>query len=128
MQSVSGNDFTVEPHLNLLQPLQPMNVAQNVQQQPNQPQVGPDNTIHLWIQKRTGKKRLTFIQGLPSTVDVDTLSQKLRKEFHCNCTEIEHPKLGNCVQLSGDFREDLKKMFVKDGIVRDKRHIKVHGD
>ncbi len=90
--------------------------------------VGPDTTVHLWIQKRTGKKRLTLIQGLPSYVNWEELAQKLRKEFHCNCTRIEHPKIGDCIQLSGDFREDLKQMFVKDGIVRNKRNIKVHGD
>lgn len=88
----------------------------------------PENRIHLWIQKRTGKKRLTFIQGIPETINWTELAQKLRQQFHCNCTEIEHPKLGKCIQMSGDFREELKQLFVKNNIVRNKNQIKVHGD
>jgi translation initiation factor 1 len=83
--------------------------------------------VHLRIQKRTGKKCLTFIQGLPESLDLKKFTQKLRKMFHCNCTFIEHPKIGPCVQLSGDFREELKVLFVEDGIVESTKDIKIHG-
>lgn len=125
-----NNTRLVQP-MNFNQPIMPMNVAAQpvpVARRNDMAAAGPDNVVHLWIQKRTGRKRLTFIQGLPKEVDANSLAQKLRKEFHCNCTEIEHPKLGSCIQLSGDFREDLKQLFVKSGIVRNKRQVKVHGD
>ena len=134
MQSISNNDPSKPVTPLIMQPMNfaPVNVAPGApgaaNDQARRPAAGKDTIVHLWIQKRTGRKRLTFIQGIPESTDWTELSQKLRKEFHCNCTEIDHPKLGRCIQLSGDFREDLKKLFVKNKIVRDKKHVKVHGD
>jgi translation initiation factor 1 len=113
--------------------LQPMNIApplvNYVVGAPDDGVVVADQStiVHLRIQKRTGKKCLTFIQGLPESLDVKKFTQKLRKMFHCNCTFIEHPKIGPCVQLSGDFRDELKVLFVKDGIVKTTKDIKIHG-
>ena len=109
-------------------PAIPVNIAQPTAGNSKSQEAAADTRVHLWIQKRTGRKRLTFIQGIPESVDWAELAQKLRKQFHCNCTEIEHPKIGKCIQLSGDFREDLKQLFVKDKIVRSKKQVKVHGD
>jgi translation initiation factor 1 len=83
--------------------------------------------VHLRIQKRTGKKCLTFIQGIPDTVDTKSLCQKIRKMYHCNCTEIDHPKIGKCVQMSGDSRDDLIKFLIKEGVVSSDKEIKIHG-
>lgn len=83
--------------------------------------------VHLRIQKRTGKKCLTFIQGIPDTIDTKSLCQKIRKMYHCNCTEIDHPKIGKCVQMSGDSRDDLIKFLIKEGVVASEKEIKVHG-
>jgi translation initiation factor SUI1 len=85
------------------------------------------NIVHLRIQNRKGSKCLTFIEGIPESVDVKKFTQKIRRMFHCNCTFIEHPKIGPCIQLSGDFREELKVLFVKDGIVKSTKDIKIHG-
>jgi len=84
-------------------------------------------TVHLRIQKRTGKKCLTFIQGIPDTIDVKSLCQKIRKMYHCNCTEIDHPKIGKCVQMSGDSRDDLIQFLIKEKVVPSEKEIKLHG-
>jgi translation initiation factor 1 len=101
-------------------PIEPLDPAANAI-------VDQPTIVHLRIQKRTGRKCLTYIQGLPESLDVKKYTQKLRKLFHCNCTFIEHKTIGPCVQLSGDFREELKVLFVKDGIVKTTKDIKIHG-
>ena len=86
-----------------------------------------DTLVHLRIQKRGGRRCLTFIQGLPESVNVKSFTRNLRKTFNCNCTEIDHPKYKKCIQLSGDQREVVKKILLDTKIVRNKKQIKVHG-
>lgn len=88
---------------------------------------GKPTKIHLRIQNRTGKKCLTYIQGLPESVDLKQLCQTIRRKFNCNCTEIDHPKIGKCVQMSGDFRKELCEYFVTTGVVESTKNIKIHG-
>jgi translation initiation factor SUI1 len=64
---------------------------------------------------------------VPATVDVRGLTQKLSKLYNCNCAAIEHPKIGKCLQLSGDHRDDLKQFLVKERIVTNVKDIKIHG-
>jgi len=132
--SESNTLLNVTP-INVIQPtittltLTPLNVVPGGAADLNPDIVGSDEPVivHLRIQKRTGKKCLTFIQGVPSTVDIKSLTQKLSKLYNCNCASIEHPKIGKCLQLSGDHRDDLKQFLVKERIVANVRDIKIHG-
>ena len=107
--------------------LTPLNLTQNLQQQPTTTTPVVSKMIHLRIQKRTGNSCLTLIDGLPEHVNVKQFTQNVRKMFHCSCTEIEHPKFGRCIQVSGDFRNEVKNLLIKEKFVSNEKEIKIHG-
>lgn len=108
--------------------LTPLNVANPVQSIEEKSINDKLNAVvHLRIQKRTGRSCLTFIEGIPESIDWKTLSKTLRKKFHCNCTVINHPKYGECIQMSGDHRDDLCKFFIENKVVEKDKNIKIHG-
>ena len=96
--------------------------------------------IHIRIQQRTGRKRLTSIEGLDKFCtdnnggDNDSnelknklteLSRKLKKQFNCGVTIIDMEP-GYIMQLNGDHRKELKEYLVKNNIAQDNQ-IKIHG-
>ena len=78
--------------------------------------------IHIRVQQRNNRKRLTTIQGVPDTVDIRVLLKRLRKILSCNGCIVEHNEYGNVIQLQGDKRDGvanyliLKKIGTNDTI------------
>jgi translation initiation factor 1 len=82
--------------------------------------------IHIRVQKRTGIKTLTTIQGLNPKLDFKKLLKAFKKEFCCNGTIVDDPELGKILQLTGDQRSTVSKFLVEEGIAS-KSNIKIHG-
>ena len=82
--------------------------------------------VHLRVQKRTGKKFLTTIQGIPPKFSLKKLLKAFRKEFCCNGTIVEDPELGSIIQLQGDKRKEVAEFLLSESVV-DKANLQVHG-
>ena len=84
------------------------------------------NYIHIRIQQRNGRKTLTTIQGLSGDIDEKKITKAFKKEFACNGCIVNHPELGEIIQLQGDQRENVKNFLIYANIATDEI-IKVHG-
>ncbi len=82
--------------------------------------------IHIRLQQRNGRKTLTTIQGLPTDLVFKKLVRTFKKDFCCNGTIIEDPKLGKIIQLQGDQRTNVADFLVKEDICK-KSEVKIHG-
>lgn len=86
--------------------------------------------IHVKIQKRNGRKSLTFVEGLdkielPENLSRDVfmndLTKKFKKKFNCGVTIQE-----NGIMLNGDHREGIKDFLVQLNIISPEKVI-IHG-
>lgn len=82
--------------------------------------------VHLRVQKRTGKKYLTTIQGIPTKFSLKKLLKAFKKEFCCNGTIVEDEELGSIIQLQGDKRKEVAEFLLSESVV-DKANLQVHG-
>lgn len=90
------------------------------------PQGLNEQHVHVRVQKRTGRKTLTTIQGLSNDLDFKKILKALKKEFCCNGTIVDDEELGKIIQLSGDQRESVSKFLIEEGLST-KSVIKIHG-
>jgi len=86
---------------------------------------GEEGNVHLRIQKRSGKKSLTIVQGL-SKEQANHALKRLRKKLCCNGTVVTDETFGTVVQLQGDQREAVKAYLIQRNVVP-ANHLKVHG-
>ncbi len=86
---------------------------------------GGEGHIHLRIQKRSGKKSITIIQGLDPK-QAQKILKALRKLLCCNGTVIESEEYGLVIQLQGDQREKVREFLISKKL-SDTNTIKVHG-
>merc|ERR1719341_920880 len=82
--------------------------------------------VHIRIQQRNGRKTLTTVQGLSSDYDLKKIVRACKKEFACNGTVVDHSEYGEVLQLQGDQRENICKLLVTCGLVKQDQ-LKVHG-
>lgn len=83
--------------------------------------------IHLRVQQRTGRKRITIVEGLnEKKYNLKLILKSLKKEFHCNGNIEEDETYGKVIKLTGDKRADVKKFLIQEGIAS-QDNIKVHG-
>ncbi|CAM9333968.1 eukaryotic translation initiation factor 1-like [Petromyzon marinus] len=87
---------------------------------------GTDDSIHIRIQQRNGRKTLTTVQGIGDQYDKKKLVKAFKKKFACNGTVIEHPEYGEVIQLQGDQRKNICQFLAEIGIAKEDQ-IKVHG-
>lgn len=83
--------------------------------------------IHLRLQQRTGKKKLTIIEGLDPKFDLQALLKHFKKLFNTGGTVITDEAVGEVIQISGDHRSGIAKFLIKEGIST-KNQIKIHGN
>ena len=83
-------------------------------------------SIDIRVQQRSGRKTLTTVQGLPTSIDPKRALKAFKKGFACNGTIVDDPELGEVIQLSGDQRQKVATVLVDEGICN-KDEIKVHG-
>ena len=85
-----------------------------------------DGLVHVRIQQRNGRKTLTTVQGLSDEYDLKKIIKVAKKEFACNGTVVDHSEYGEVLQLQGDQRENICKLLVSCGLVKQDQ-LKVHG-
>merc|ERR1711892_395685 len=85
-----------------------------------------DGLVHVRIQQRNGRKTLTTVQGLSDEYDLKKIIKVAKKEFDCNGTVVDHSEYGEVLQLQGDQRENICKLLVSCGLVKQDQ-LKVHG-
>lgn len=81
--------------------------------------------VHLRIQKRSGRKSITTVQGLTAEQAKDCLKE-LRKLLCCNGSLINDDEFGLVLQLQGDQRDAVRDFLVSK-FHMNPNSIKVHG-
>jgi len=84
------------------------------------------NKIHVRIQQRNGRKTITTVQGIDEKYDQKKLAKAMKKEFNCNGTVTTDEEYGECIQLTGDQRENIKKFLIHVTIAKEPS-IVIHG-
>lgn len=74
---------------------------------------GAKGYVHVRIQQRNGRKRLTTVQGLKKEFSYSKILKDLKKEFCCNGTVVQDPELGQVIQLQGDQRKNVSTFLVQ---------------
>ncbi|KAL0489219.1 hypothetical protein AKO1_013744 [Acrasis kona] len=86
------------------------------------------NLIHLRVLQRTGRKRITIVEGLSDKLDLKKILKSWKKEFHVNGSVIDDdPKYeGAILKISGDCRQVISDFLINEGLA-EASQIKVHG-
>ena len=88
--------------------------------------IDTSNKVHIRIQQRTTRKRITSVQGLDQDLDLRRILKTLKKTYNCNGTIIESEEYGKVLKMSGDQRQNVKNFLIVNEIVS-KEYIVVHG-
>jgi len=81
--------------------------------------------VHIRIQKRNGKKSITLVSGLPSTLDLKATLKFFKKSLNCNGCIIEDEENGKILQVQGDHRNSIK-IYILDNNISLKEDIIMH--
>lgn len=84
------------------------------------------DTVHIRVQKRTGRKMTTSVEGLDSKLDLKKIIKECKKKFNCSGTLIEIDKQNPVIKFSGDIRQEFANFLVNEKICT-KSSIKIHG-
>lgn len=83
--------------------------------------------VHIRTQKRTNRKCLTIIEGMPRDIDLKKVLKYFKKTFSCNGTILKNEETDEQImQLTGDNRREVSQFLKEEQIVADDR-IRVHG-
>ena len=78
-----------------------------------------DFKIHLRVQKRSARKSITVVEGLPDHWNAKKLTRAFKKQFSCNgAVKVakEEDGGGNVIQLSGDQRQVVVRFLIAEGL------------
>mmetsp|Transcript_26598 Transcript_26598/g.47796 ORF Transcript_26598/g.47796 Transcript_26598/m.47796 type:complete len:107 (+) Transcript_26598:6009-6329(+) len=83
--------------------------------------------VHIRTQKRTNRKCLTIIEGMPRDIDLKKVLKYFKKTFSCNGTILKNEDTEESImQLTGDNRREVAQ-FLKDEQIVGEDCIKLHG-
>lgn len=82
--------------------------------------------VHLRVQQRNARQRLTTVSGLSQDLDFKDLAKKIKKRLCCSGAVVHDESDHQVLQLTGDQRQEIVDFLVETGIV-DKKDIIVHG-
>jgi len=85
-----------------------------------------ETAVHIRYQQRNGRKGVTTVAGLPSTIDFKPLATRMKRKWCTNATVMEDEEMGKVIQIQGDLRHEIGVFVVKEGFV-EKAQVKVHG-
>jgi len=74
-----------------------------------------DNTVHVRVQQRNGRKCITHVQGLAEDLDFKKTLRRWKRGFNCNGSLQRDSDGKPILQMSGDQRQG-----VRDDLVREK--------
>jgi len=83
--------------------------------------------VHLSYQQRNGRKGVTMVVGLRSTLRFKKLVKAMKREWSTGATIVEDEKIGTVIQLQGDLRRVVGPFLSKLNIVETSQ-VTVHGD
>ena len=84
------------------------------------------NIIHIRVFQRTGRKRITTVEGLSEDFDLKRLVKAWKKEFQVGGSIDADDDGPSIIKLSGDVRAGVREFIVREGIAEEDRII-VHG-
>ncbi len=84
------------------------------------------NFIHIRVQQRNNRKRLTTVQGLPEPYKPLVVLKRLRKLLSCNGCIVQDDKWGDVIQLQGDQRHAVAAILKAKGMGTSE-NIHIHG-
>jgi len=85
-----------------------------------------DFEVHIRVQQRNARQRITTIAGIPKVVDHKRILKFMKKNLSCNGSTVKHEEHGTIIQLQGDHRESVSKILISQGIC-DKKQVHIHG-
>lgn len=88
----------------------------------NDPFVDDSLKLHLHVQQRNARQKITIISGFPEEFETRELLKKIKKKLCCNGAVLP----GNELQLTGDQRSEALDYLVGLGVV-ERRNVVIHG-
>lgn len=89
-----------------------------------------NHTTHIDIRlfDRKNRKYQTMICGLSTVfgINFEELCRTLKKKLNCGCHTVEHREYGFVIVLTGDHREEVKKLIIQRGYAK-ADNITLHG-
>jgi translation initiation factor 1 len=83
--------------------------------------------VHIRTQKRTNRKCLTIIEGMPRDIDLKKVLKYFKKTFSCNGAIFKDEETEDQImQLTGDNRREVAA-FLKEEQIVNEDCIKIHG-
>jgi len=83
--------------------------------------------VHIRYQQRSGRKGVTLVVGLRSTLRLKKLVNAMKREWATGATIVEHEKIGPIIQLQGDRRRVVGPFLSALNVV-EASQVTVHGD
>jgi len=84
--------------------------------------------VHVRVQQRSARKRLTIIENLSDDIDIKGLLKRMRKKFSCTGSLQKDKKSGGTIiQLTGDQRKAIKLFLVDELRIVNARDLILHG-
>jgi len=80
--------------------------------------------VHIRIQQRNARKRITTVEGLDDDLDLKKILKAMKKKFSCNGNVEKSEEYGMIIKMSGDQRETVKN-FLADYLQI--TNVKLHG-
>ena len=88
--------------------------------------IGMEETVHLRVQKITGRKKITIVEGLADDLDLKRVLRALKKKCSTNGTIVRSLEGRKVLQLQGDKRRDVAEFLAKYAICQSES-IRIHG-
>lgn len=88
--------------------------------------INRDIPIHIRIQQRTTRKKITICEGLPSNIIFSKVIRALRHNFHCNVSLVDDPEHGKVLKMQGNHVQNLVD-FLTETRLGLPSQIKIHG-
>ena len=82
--------------------------------------------VHIRIQQRNARKRVTLVQNLPTEVDKKLFVKKLKKKLNANGCIKTFDTYGECITFQGDHRAEIVAFLTQYNIAN-KNSIQTHG-
>lgn len=87
---------------------------------------GETSKVHIRIQQRNARKRVTLVQNLPKDIDKKLFVKKLKKRLNANGCIKTFDTYGECITFQGDHRTEIHA-FLTQYEIANKNSIQIHG-
>jgi translation initiation factor 1 len=88
----------------------------------------PISNVHIRIQQRNGRKRLTIIEGLANDLDTRKILKYLKKSLNTNGSVLTDNNGNEIIQLQGDKKDEIVSFLKKYKVVDENDpEIIIHG-